>query len=132
MPVQTGCMIFRNKTLNALLFVLLGIALSSLWFVLKTPMRPMYVEIVNDTENIIPSVVIEHGNVNLQEKISLVQLRPQESRTVALNHQPGLGFNVAANFANGEKTEICAGKSKKHWFFRETITKFGIYTTPVR
>lgn len=122
----------RRSSLYAVLFLLLGIALSTIWFSLKNPMRPLYVELLNDTDATIPSVVIEHGSANLQQKISLVQLKPHESRIVALNHQPGMGFNVAANFANGEKTEICGGKSKDHWFFRETITKFGIYTTPVR
>lgn len=95
-------------------------------------MKPMYVEIVNDTEKLIPSVIIEHGSTGLQEQIMLVQLRSKESRIIALNHQPGMGFNVAVNYADGEKTEICAGKNKDNWFFRETITKFGIYTTAVR
>ena len=113
-------------------FFLLGIIISSFWFSLQNPMKPLYVELVNDTMDIIPSVEIEHGNAGLQEKIMVVRLKPQERRVVALNHQPGLGFNVAVNYANREKTEICAGKSKDHWFFRETITKFGVYTTPVR
>jgi len=92
----------------------------------------MYVELVNDTEEIIPSVEIEHGSVGLQEKIMVLRLKPKERRTLALNHKPGMGFNVAVNYANREKTEICAGKSENHWLFRETITKFGIYTTAVR
>ena len=121
-----------RTSLYAFLFLLLGIALTTFWFSLKNPMKPLYVEVLNDTDATIPSVIIEHGSANLQEKISMVQLKPHESRIVALNHKPGMGFNVAANFANGEKTEICGGKSKDHWFFRETITKFGIYTTPVR
>lgn len=119
-------------SLFAILLVLLGIAISSFWFSLKNPMRPLYVEILNDTDKLIPSVIIEHGSADLQEKISIVQLQPKESRIIALNHKPGMGFNVAANFMNGEQTEICGGKSKDHWFFRETITPFGIYTTPVR
>ena len=95
-------------------------------------MKPLFVELVNDTEDLIPSVILEHGKAGLQEKITIVQLKAKESRMIALNHNPGMGFNVAVNYANGEKTEICAGKSKDHWFFRETITKFGIYTTPIR
>ncbi len=112
--------------------LLLGIAISNLWQKLHHPMKPLYVEVVNDTESLIPSVIIEHGSAGLQEKISVVQLKSKESRILALNHKPGMGFNVLVNFADGTKTEICGGKSKDHWFFRETITKFGIYTTPVR
>ena len=113
-------------------FLLLGIAISSFWHSLHNPMKPLYVELLNGTEAVIPSVIIEHGSGSLQEKITVVQLKPKESRVIALNHKPGMGFNVLANFADGTKTEICGGKSKDHWFFRETITKFGIYTTPVR
>ena len=121
-----------RSSIYAVLFLFIGIAASSFWFSLKNPIRPLYVELVNDTDALIPSVVIEHGSANLQERISVVQLKPQESRVIALNHKPGMGFNVAANFSNGDKTEICGGKSKGYWFFRETITKFGIYTTPIR
>jgi len=125
-------MIKLRLSLYAFLFLLLGIAISSFWHSLQNPMKPLYVELVNDTEKLIPSVIIEHGSAGLQEKISVVQLQPKERRLIALNHKPGMGFNVAVNYANGEKTEICGGKSKDHWFFRETITKFGIYTTPIR
>ena len=91
----------------------------------------MFVELQNDTGATIPSVIIEHGSANLQEKISVVQLQPDESRVVALNHKPGMGFNVAVNFADGEKTEICVGRSNDYWFFREIISKFGIQTEVV-
>lgn len=120
-----------RKISYALFFFLLGVAICYVWYSLSNPMKPLYVELVNDTEKLIPSVIIEHGSAGLQEKIILVQLKPKESRIVALNHKPGMGFNVLVNYGSGEKTEICAGKSKNHWFFRETITKFGIYTTPV-
>lgn len=116
----------------ALVLLLVGFAISSLWQSLHNPMKPLYVELVNATELLIPSVIIEHGSAGLQEKITLVQLKSKESRTIALNHKPGMGFNVLVNFADGTRTEICGGKSKDYWFFRETITKFGIYTTPVR
>ncbi len=120
------------STLLAVLFLSLGIIVSSFWFMLQHPMKPLYVELLNDTDVLIPSLIIEHGNAGLQEKISVVQLKPQEARIIALNHKPGMGFNVAVNYANGEKSEICAGKSKDHWFVRATITPFGVYTTPVR
>ncbi len=95
-------------------------------------MKPLYVEVVNETDEILPSVIIEHGGNGLQEKISLIQLKPKEVRIVAINHKPGMGFNIAVNYPNGEKTEICGGKAKDSWFVRETITKFGIYNTSIR
>ena len=122
----------KNSVLLALSLLVLGFVVSNLWHGLYNPMKPLYVEVVNGTDALIPSVVIEHGSAGLQEKITVVQLKPKENRILALNHKPGMGFNVQANFADGSQTEICGGKSKDYWFFRETITKFGIYTTPVR
>jgi len=125
-------MINKRLGLCYFLVLMLGILSSTLWFYLHNPIKPLYVEIVNDTDKLIPSVIVEHGTATLQEKIMLVRLKPKEKRTIVLNHKPGLGFNIKANFDNGKKAEICAGKSKDHWFFRETITKYGIYTTPIR
>ena len=122
----------KSQIIIALVLLIIGISATSLWYSLQNPMRPLYVELVNDTQELIPSVIIEHGSAGLQEKITVVQLKSKEVRMLALNHKPGMGFNVLVNYANGEKTEICGGKSKDHWFFRETITKFGIYTTPIR
>jgi hypothetical protein len=116
----------------ALVFILLGISITIFWFSLHNPIKPLFVELVNDTDKVIPTVLIEHGSPSLQEKIIIVQLKARERRVIALNHKPGMGFNVAVAYADGSKTEICAGKSKDYWFLRETITKFGIYTTPIR
>lgn len=121
----------RSVIIVSLVFIA-GILFGFYWYALKNPMKPLYVELYNETDSLVPSVIIEHGSDGLQEKITVVQLQPKETRVIALNHKPGMGFNVAVNYANGEKTEICAGKSKDHWFFRETITKFGIYNTAIR
>lgn len=121
-----------RSVIIAILVFIFGFVISGFWYSLQNPTKPLFVEILNDTDTLIPSVIIEHGNANLQEKITLVQLKPKETRIIVLNHKPGMGFNVAANYANGEKTEICGGKNKGIWFYRETITKFGIYNTPIR
>jgi hypothetical protein len=112
--------------------IILSIVATKLWLDLHYPIRPVFVEVFNATHKLIPSVVIEHGNYQLQEKISMVQLRAGESRIIALNHEPGLGFNIKVNYADGDVTEICGGKSKGYWFYRETIVDVGIYTTPLR
>ena len=119
-------------SLSAIALIIFGIVISNFWHSLQNPMRPLYVEIVNATDQIIPTVVIEHGTANLQEKILLLQLKPKEERIIALNHLPGVGFNIAVNYVNGEKSEICSGKKKDHWIYRQTITKTGIYTTAIR
>jgi hypothetical protein len=121
----------KQLILAGIAIFLSGVALSAFRQQLHNPMKPLYVEIYNNTKEILPSVEIEHGGHGLQEKIMLIRLKPEERRIVALNHKPGLGFNVAANYAHREKSEICGGKSKDVWFFRETITPHGIYTTPL-
>ena len=126
-------MTHRMKTRSTFIIgIVFGIGIGFFWSSLHNPMKPLYVELYNDTDALIPSVIIEHGNAGLQEKIIIVQFKAKERRLIALNHKPGMGFNVAVNYANGEKTEICAGKNKNYWFIRETITKFGIYTTQIR
>ena len=67
-----------------------GFVLAYFWFSLKHPKQVMYVEILNDTQTTFPSVIIEHGGNGIQEKITLTQFKPQEVRTVALNHSPGM------------------------------------------
>lgn len=116
----------------AITLILLSVIATKFWQDQHYPSRPVFVELVNATNTLIPSVIIEHGNHQLQEKISIVQLRAGEKRIIALNHEPGLGFNIKVNYANGEVTEICGGKSKGYWFYRETIVDVGIYTTPLR
>ncbi len=122
----------KQLILVGIALLLSGIGLSTFWQSLNNPMKPLYVEVYNNTKEILPSVEIEHGGHGMQEKIMLIRLKPQERRTIVLNHKPGLGFNVAANYAHRKKSEICGGKSKGIWFFRETITPQGIYTTPIR
>lgn len=112
--------------------LLLGIALSYVWHHIHTPMKAMYVDIYNRTTEIIPSVVIQHGNVNTQEKIQAIRIQPGEHRIIALNHQPKLGFSITANYANGNKSEICAGKLSKEYYLRANIWDYGVYVKEIR
>jgi len=118
--------------LAVITLIILSIGATKYWQDLHYPSRPVFVEIFNATHKLIPSVIIEHGGYQLQEKISIVQLQAGEKRIIALNHEPGLGFNIKVNYADGEVIEICGGKSKGYWFYRETIVDVGIYTTPLR
>ncbi len=116
-------------TVGALLF---GIMLSSTWHRLHTPIRPLFVDIYNETDVIIPSVVIEHGNINTQEKIQAIGVKPGEHRVIALNHQPKLGFSIKANYSGGKESEICAGKFSEKRYLRASIWPYGIYITEIR
>lgn len=115
--------------LGSLLF---GMGSTYLWHRLHVPMKPIFVDVYNETDQIIPSVVIEHGNINTQEKIQAIQIQPGEHRIIALNHEPMLGFNIAANYADGKQSEICAGKWSEERYLRATIWPYGIYITEIR
>ena len=77
-----------------------------------------------------PEVAITHGKADLQEHIQARQIKPGESRVIALNHRSGLGFNVDANLADGRQYSICAGKRDDRRI-RLTITSGGIIPQPV-
>ncbi len=112
--------------------ILASVLATKYWVERYYPSQPIFIELINATKQVIPSVIIEFGNDQLQEKIMMVQLRVGEKRILALNHHSGLGFNVQVHYADGEMTEICGGKSKGYSFYRETIIPTGIYTTPIR
>lgn len=122
----------RNFVISLCVLTVVGFLAGRTWYQAYSPIRPMFVELANATSELLPSIVIEHGNSLLQEKIVIVQLQVGEKRIIALNHEPGLGFNVKVNYADGRSTEICSGRSKEHRFYRETIEDAGIYTTPIQ
>ena len=94
-------------------------------------MRPLYVDLYNGTSSTLDEVLIEHGKVDLQESIQVLQLHSGEHRVIALNHTPGMGFIICTTLHNGQEMSICAGKEGAH-IVRATITSRGILPTPVR
>lgn len=88
------------------------------------PQTSMLLEIVNESANTIPTVEIQHGNQNSQETILVLQIIPGETRTLTLNHQPGMGFNFTTRI-DGEDITICAGKFSESQGLRQTIRDNG-------
>ena len=90
----------------SLLFIILvsasigAFATHSIWKS-SYPGRPLFVEFQNMRPEIIPLITIEHGNASSQEKIILTQVQPGEVRIISLNHEPGMGYNVLAQMADG-------------------------------
>ncbi len=98
------------------------------WGLLPTPLAlpqtSMLLEIVNESSKIVPSVEIKHGNENSQETILALQIIPGETRTLTLNHQPGMGFNFTTRI-DGEEISFCAGKFSQSQGLRQTIKEGG-------
>jgi hypothetical protein len=88
------------------------------------PQTSMLLEIVNESANTIPTVEIQFGNQNSQETILALQIVPGETRTLTLNHQPGMGFNFTTRI-DGEDITICAGKFSESRGLRQTIRDSG-------
>lgn len=99
------------------------------WFLrpesLALPETSMLLEIVNESSKTVPSIEIKHGNQNSQETILVLQIVPGETRTLTLNHQPGMGFNFTARFDDGD-ISICAGKFSQSQRLRQTIKEGGL------
>jgi hypothetical protein len=115
-----------RKILLATLIFFAGALLS--WILrpetLALPKTSMLLEIVNESSKMVPSVEIKHGNENSQETILALQIIPGETRTLTLNHQPGMGFNFTARI-DGEEITFCAGKFSKSQGLRQTIKDGG-------
>ena len=120
----------RSVYPRSLLIFFAGAAASLYWSHLQHPIRPLYVDLYNGTASTLHEVIIEHGKVDLQERIQVFQLQPGEHRLIVLNHAPGKGFNVSTTLNNGQELSICAGKERAS-LVRATITSQGILPMPV-
>ena len=108
-----------------------GALLSAAWYHYQHPVRPLYVDLYNGTAATLPEVAITHGTANLQSRIQALRISPGEHRIVALNHRPGMGFNVDATLADGSRFSICAGKDDAR-FIGITVSAGGLVPHPLR
>lgn len=118
------------QTLRLLAAAVLG-AVVSAFFVTRFPSSdsaflPLQVVLHNHSGQMISSVIIEHGNLDTQEKIQAFQLAPEASRTLALNHEPGLGFNIDVNYADGKSVSACIGKFSESMRLEVIIDETGL------
>jgi hypothetical protein len=119
-----------REVIQLLVALLIGLGLGSFvvqrWHKQDFPQQALYVEIKNTRDELIPLVKVEHGSDFLQERILLTQLRPDESRMITLNHEPGKGYSVEAQLKNNDKVEACVGKLSIDWVEHIEIGKNGV------
>ncbi|WP_200180435.1 hypothetical protein [Ectothiorhodospira mobilis] len=89
---------------------------------LPLPDRALVVHVQNRTSETLPKVNLHYANVNTQQETNILQLRPGETRTVTLNHEPGLGYTVRVPMPDGRTLEVCGGRAKDTRVMREVIT----------
>jgi hypothetical protein len=123
MKISTQTLIFATS-----LGFMVGISSLYVWHTWHCPGRPLFVEIANMRTENIPLLKIEHGNDFSQERILLTQLKAGETRVITLNHEPGKGYSVEAQLADGKKVEACVGKMSESWTNRIIITSNGIFS----
>lgn len=92
------------------LFLLAGLAAGWLLFSRPVPPGIMLVTFHNQSDMMIHSIHLEFGFDLNQSDLLMLQLRPGESRTIAINHVPGRGFNTEASYADGHVQSFCANR----------------------
>ncbi|MET4160210.1 hypothetical protein ABIE61_000010 [Marinobacterium sp. MBR-111] len=88
--------------------VLLALAGGWLMGRLTAPVLGLEVSFRNVSDVTIESIQLDFGSADTQSSIKAFRIEPGEVRTLALNHGPGMGFNVQVSYSNGRKQEFCA------------------------
>ena len=79
---------------HRMLYLLGGVILG--WLLFYRPLQPdiMLVTFHNQSDMLIHSIHLEFGFDLNQSDLRIMQIRPDESRTIAINHVPGRGFHT--------------------------------------
>ena len=97
-------------SVRRVLFFSLLLALAAGWFGGRwtAPVLGLEISFRNVSNVTIESIQLDFGSANTQSSIQTFRIAPGEVRTLALNHSPGMGFNVRVSYSNGHKQEFCA------------------------
>ncbi|MBP0047356.1 hypothetical protein H9C73_01290 [Marinobacterium sp. AK62] len=100
----------KHASVRRVLFFSTLMALATGWLggQLTRPVLGMEVTFHNVSTQMIESIQLDFGSAASQSRIQAFRLPPGESRTLALNHTPGMGFNVQILYRDGRKQEFCA------------------------
>ncbi|MGI6408655.1 MAG: hypothetical protein GXZ05_12340 [Gammaproteobacteria bacterium] len=95
---------------HRMLYLLGGVILG--WLLFYRPLQPdiMLVTFHNQSDMLIHSIHLEFGFDLNQSDLRIMQIRPDESRTIAINHVPGRGFNTEVSYADGTIQSFCANR----------------------
>jgi len=88
--------------------VLAALLLGSIIGRMTSPVLGLEVTFHNASELTIDSLHLEFGSADNQSSIRSFRIAPGISRTLALNHSPGMGFNVVVSYEDGSRQEFCA------------------------
>lgn len=94
-------------------FMLLGLAIGWLFFSPTENKEVLYVTFTNTSDVAISSLQLDFGSANTQTSLLSLSLPANSSRTLALNHPAGAGFNLIATYANGKVQDFCANRGVK-------------------
>lgn len=97
-------------SIRRVLFLSVLLALAGGWMAgrMTHPVLGLEVGFYNASEVMIESVQLDFGSADTQSSIQAFRIASGETRTLALNHGPGMGFNVQVNYGDGRQQEFCA------------------------
>lgn len=97
------------------LVLCLGLGLLGAWLGgrLTAPVQGLEVGFQNRSAVMIESVRLDFGSADTQSSIQAFRIAPGETRTLVLNHRPGMGFNVQVNYSDGRTQAFCALRGDK-------------------
>ncbi|MBV0934858.1 hypothetical protein [Marinobacterium weihaiense] len=97
-------------SIRRVLFFSVLLALAGGWVAgrMTHPALGLEVGFYNASEVMIESIQLDFGSADTQSRIQVFRIAPGETRTLALNHSKGMGFNVQVNYSDGRKQEFCA------------------------
>ncbi|WP_018952780.1 hypothetical protein [Thioalkalivibrio sulfidiphilus] len=100
---------------RATLLFLIGLLLGWLIFADHGEPETLMVTVHNDSPVLIEAIWFDFSHGHRQSSLYEGQIRPGESRLVALNHPPGAGFNMKVRYADGMVQEFCANRGVREW-----------------
>lgn len=86
----------------------------------NAPLDGMAVTFKNKTDQRVNTLQLDFGSADSQSSVQAFRLEPGQQRTLLLNHQPAMGFNVKVTYQDGSVQEFCALKGRKQR--RATLT----------
>lgn len=101
------------NTMTRLLLPLVALVLGFAAARLSATAPGMAVTFHNASTTPIESIQLDFGSADTQSSILALRLVPDASRTLLLNHTPGLGFNVQVRYGDGRRQSFCALRGDK-------------------
>jgi hypothetical protein len=90
------------------LITLVSLALGFLFSQMLHSVQGLAVTFHNNSDVMIESIQLDFGSSDTQSRIQAFRIPAGQERSLLLNHEPGMGFNVLVKYRSGAQQEFCA------------------------